>query len=81
MGVVSGGGAYEIKEAINKNLDAYITGEPAEPIEALAKEGEINFCYLGHYNSEKFGIQALGEVVKKKFADLEIKFFDIPNPL
>lgn len=81
IGVVSGGGAYLIKEAIDANLDVYITGEPAEPIEALAKEAGIHFIYLGHYNSEKFGILALGEVLKKKFPDLEIKFIDIPNPL
>lgn len=81
IGVVSGGGAYIIKEAIDANLDVYITGEPAESIEALTKEAGIHFIYLGHYNSEKFGIKALGKVLKKKFPKLEIKFIDIPNPL
>ncbi len=79
--VVSGGGPYLLNEAVDKNLDVYITGEPRESTEAWAKEAGIHFIYLGHYNSEKFGIQALGKVLKKKFPDSQIKFFDIPNPL
>ena len=35
---------------------------------------------VDHYNTEKFGVQALGKFIKKKFPDLEIKFIDIPNP-
>jgi dinuclear metal center YbgI/SA1388 family protein len=81
FGVVSGGGPYLIQEALDKNLDVYLTGEPRESTEAMAKEGEINFIYLGHYNSEKFGVIALGKFLKKKFPDLECKFIDIPNPL
>ncbi len=79
--VVSGGGPAMLTEAINKKLDAFITGEVKESTHALAKEAAINFFSLGHYNSEKFGVIALGEVLKKKFPELEIKFIDIPNPL
>jgi len=81
IGVVSGGGPYLLNEAVDKNLDAYLTGEARESTEAWTKEGEINFIYLGHYNSEKFGIQALDKVIKKKFPDLQTKFIDIPNKL
>ncbi len=81
LAVVSGGASYLVKEAIDKNLDAYITGDSDEKIEALVKEAGIHFIYLGHYNSEKFGVKALGEVLKKKFPKLEIKFFDVPNSL
>lgn len=81
IGVVSGGGPYILNEAVDKNLDAFLTGEPKESTEALAKEAGIHFFNLGHYNSEKFGIQALGEVLKKKFPEVIFKFIDIPNPL
>jgi dinuclear metal center YbgI/SA1388 family protein len=81
LAVVSGGGPALIKEALNKKLDAFVTGEAKESTEALAKEGGINFIYLGHYNSEKFGVIALGKLLKKKFPELEIKFIDIPNNL
>lgn len=79
--VVSGGGAYLSQEAIDKNLDAYITGEATESREALAKEAGIHYFCLGHYNSEKFGVKALGNYLKKKYPKLEIKFIDVPNPL
>lgn len=81
MGVVSGGGPYVLTEAIEKGLDAFLTGEAREWIKQWAKEAGIHFFYLGHYNSEKFGVLALGEVIKKKFPELEIKFIDIPNNL
>lgn len=81
VAIVSGGGASIIPEVIDKKIDVYITGETGEFIPQAAKEGGINYIAAGHYNTEKFGIQALGEVVKKKFPTLEIKFIDIPNPL
>lgn len=81
IAVVSGGGPEFVHEAINKEIDAFITGEPREPTESVSKEAGINFIYLGHYNSEKFGVLALGEFLKKKFPELEIKFIDVPNKL
>lgn len=81
IGVVSGGGPYLLNEAVDKNLDAFLTGEPRESTEAWTKEANIHFIYLGHYNSEKFGVKALRKVIKKKFPELEIRFIDIPNPL
>ncbi|PIS09267.1 Nif3-like dinuclear metal center hexameric protein [Candidatus Beckwithbacteria bacterium CG10_big_fil_rev_8_21_14_0_10_34_10] len=81
FGVVSGGGPYLISEAIDRNLDAYLTGEARESTEAEAKEAGLNFIYLGHYNSEKFGVLALGKFLKRKFPQLEFKFFDVPNSL
>jgi dinuclear metal center YbgI/SA1388 family protein len=81
IGVVSGGGPYLLGEAVDRSLDAFLTGEPRESTEAWAKEAGVHFIYLGHYNSEKFGIQALGEVLKKKFPQVIFKFIDIPNPL
>jgi dinuclear metal center YbgI/SA1388 family protein len=79
--VVSGGGPYLLNEAVDKNLDAYLTGEPRESTEAWTKEGETNFIYLGHYNSETFGVKALGKFLEKKFPKLKFKFIDIPNNL
>lgn len=81
IAVVSGGGPFLVNEAIDKEIDAFITGEPREPTESISKEAKINFIYLGHYNSERFGIIALGNFLKKKYPELEIKFIDIPNSL
>jgi dinuclear metal center YbgI/SA1388 family protein len=79
--VVSGGGAYNVMEAIDKKFDAYITGEIVESISDIAWEADIHYYCLGHYNSEKFGIKALGKLLKSKFSGLEVKFIDIPNNL
>lgn len=81
IGVVSGGGTYTWFEAMRKNLDAFLTGEPREWVKEWAKEAETNFFYLGHYNSEKFGIIALGDFLKQKFPELETKFIELPNNL
>lgn len=81
IAVLTGGGAYHLKEAADQNLDVYITGEANESTQAWAKEAGIHFIYLGHYNSEKFGVLALGDLLKKKFKGLEIKFIDVPNDL
>jgi len=81
IGVVSGGGPYVLTEAIDKNLDAFLTGELREWTKEWVKEAGINYFSLGHYNSEKFGVIALGEAIKKKFPELEIKFIDVPNNL
>lgn len=81
IAVVSGGAPYLLSEAVDKNLDAYLTGEARESTKPWAKEAGIHFIWLGHYNSEKFGVQALGGFLKKRFPNLEIKFIDIPNPL
>lgn len=79
VGIITGGAASHIQEAILKGLDVYVTGETGEPTLALAREGRINFIGLGHYNSEKYGIIALGQVIRERFG-VEVEFLDIPNP-
>ena len=84
IGVVSGGGvpyAKENLELLENKVDLYITGEISESKLHEFKELGIAYFACGHYASETFGIKALGEVVKKKFPKLEVKFIDIPNPL
>ena len=41
------------------------------------EESSINFINAGHYNTEKLGIQNLGEVIAKEF-NLEVEFVDVP---
>lgn len=84
VAVTSGGGTPRVRqmpEFLEKDFDLYVTGETRESIPALTKESGINYLAFGHYDTEKFGVQALGEIIKKKFPDVEVKFIDIPNPL
>jgi len=79
VGVVSGDGSSNFEEAVEAGVDLYITGEPYEPAKALARETGMGFMAIGHYNSEKPGVMALGEWVKKRFR-IPVEFLDIPNP-
>ncbi|MBI3967980.1 MAG: Nif3-like dinuclear metal center hexameric protein [Chloroflexi bacterium] len=78
LGVVSGGGASTIQEAIDRGLDVHLTGEPSEPAQELAREGGVSFIAAGHYNSEKYGVMMLGELLARRF-DLTVEFIDVPN--
>ncbi len=80
VGFVSGGGAGDLAEAIDRGLDAFVTGESKESTYHLAKEAGINLIYAHHYNSEKLGIQALGHKLAGQFG-IEHQFIDIPCPL
>ena len=80
VGIVSGDALKEIKQAVAAGLDIYITGEVSEHIMHYAKEEKIHFISAGHYATEKFGIIALGELLKDKFG-LDVSFVDIPNPV
>lgn len=64
-----------------RRVDLYLTGEAKEFTRGICQEAEINYVYVGHYNSEVFGVKALGKEIKKKFPSLKVKFIDIPNPL
>ena len=67
IAVVSGGAAEELEEAIGKEVDCYITGEPSHINYHPALEAKINVIYAGHYYTEKPGVQALGKAITDRF--------------
>ncbi|HEY0756311.1 MAG TPA: Nif3-like dinuclear metal center hexameric protein [Ktedonobacteraceae bacterium] len=78
LGVVTGGGYHNLLDAIALGCDTFITGETGEPTEGIAREEGVNFIGAGHYNSEKPGVQALGELLRAKFG-VTTFFCDVPN--
>jgi len=78
LGVVTGGGQGYLLEAVALGCDTFLTGETGEPTEAIAREEGINFIAAGHYNSEKIGVQALGDLLQTQFG-VETFFCDVPN--
>jgi dinuclear metal center YbgI/SA1388 family protein len=80
IGIVSGGGAGYLEEAIDAGLDAFLTGEPREHVMALAREAGIHFIAAGHYATETFGVRALGDWLGDRFGVKHI-WVDIPNPV
>ncbi|MGI5826453.1 MAG: Nif3-like dinuclear metal center hexameric protein [Patescibacteria group bacterium] len=82
VAVTSGGGVPrlpQMREFLDKEIDLYVTGEVRETTPALMQEAGINYLAFGHYDSEKFGVMALGDLLKKNFPGLEVEFIDIPN--
>lgn len=78
LGVVTGGGYHNLLDAIALGCDTFITGETGEPTEGVAREEGVNFIGMGHYNSEKIGVQALGELLQNQFG-VTTFFCDVPN--
>ncbi len=77
---ISGGGRSSLEEAIEKGIDVFITGESNESVSAMVEESGIDFISSGHYNTEKLGVLALGDLLEKKFK-VSTEFIDIPNNL
>ena len=79
IGWCTGAGQGFIELAIKQNLDAYISGEISEPTAHVAREASIHYFAAGHHATERYGIQALGEHLSRKFG-VSHEFVDIDNP-
>lgn len=80
VGIVSGGAYSLLPQALEQKLDLYVTGILDEPAQAWCREGHINCLALGHYRSEKCGVQALMQRTAEQF-DVATEFVEIDNPL
>ena len=75
----TGGAQGYIDQAVTAGVDAYLTGEISEPTAHIARENELSFFAAGHHATERYGVQALGEYLAKRFA-IEHLFIDCTNP-
>ena len=78
--VTSGAGMSEYQTALQCGADTFVTGEIKESSVRLMEELKMNLIVAGHYNTEKFGIQALGGLLQDRFG-IPCEFVDIPNPV
>jgi putative NIF3 family GTP cyclohydrolase 1 type 2 len=76
----SGAAQDFIQEASQLGVDAYLSGEISERTYYQAQELGIHYFSCGHHATERYGIQALGEHLKERFA-LEYHFIDSENPV
>lgn len=79
VGWCTGAGQGFIGQAIDANLDAYISGEISEPTAHMAREAKIHYFAAGHHATERYGVQALGQHLEQRFG-LGHEFVDIDNP-
>lgn len=80
VGIISGGAAEEVSDAIEENLDLYITGEVTHQIYHQCLENRINFIAGGHYNTETVGVSLLKKLIEEE-TNLETVFIDVPTGL
>jgi dinuclear metal center YbgI/SA1388 family protein len=80
IGIITGGANSEWKEALRSNVDAYLTGEMSEHDWHESKESGISMFAGGHHATERPGINALMQTIKKEFPELEVEYFESNNP-
>ena len=75
----TGGAQKYIEIAVEAGVDAYLTGEISEPTVHIARETGLHFFSAGHHATERYGVQAVGDYLARKF-DILHEFIDIDNP-
>lgn len=75
--VSSGGASVKFEQARAFGADTLLCGDIKEEVIRGAEEIGINIINAGHYNTEKFGVKNLGELLSEKFK-IEAEFIDIP---
>ena len=80
VGVVTGGGASFVEDAVAAGLDALVTGEGGHHSYFDAMEMGITLLFGGHYATETFGVRALGAHLEQRFG-LPWHFVDQPTGL
>lgn len=81
MVALSGSGApraAELEWLIRRRVDLLVTGEPREYCREMFREAAISLVAAGHYATERLGILALTDVLRREL-DVEVRFLDLPN--
>ncbi len=75
----TGGAQGYIEQAVAAGVDAYLTGEVSEQTVHVARENGLSFFAAGHHATERYGVQALGDYLARRFG-VEHLFVDCDNP-
>lgn len=67
IGIVSGGGADAIEDAVKEKKDCFLTGEIGLGEYNRAKDFGLSMIVAGHYATETLGVKALMPVLSKRF--------------
>ncbi|MDR0526004.1 MAG: Nif3-like dinuclear metal center hexameric protein [Spirochaetaceae bacterium] len=78
--VISGGGANEVRQAIQEGLDLYVTGEMSHQVYHDCLEAGINMIAAGHYVTEIGGVRKIMEQCANQLG-LDVEFIDVPTGL
>ena len=78
IGIVSGGATWESFQAIDEDLDLYITGDASHEIYHHCLEAGINVLFGGHYFTETYGVKAVCSRLKEDLG-IDTVFIDLPT--
>ena len=67
-----------ISDAIELNVDLYLSGEVSEQTPAAAAENNMTFISAGHHATERYGVQALSKHLSEKFK-LQHQYIEVEN--
>lgn len=76
----TGAGGSLLRDAIDADADAFVTGEIAEHHIHLARESGVTLITAGHHATERDGVNAVGEQLATHFG-LQHQFIDVDSPL
>ena len=72
VSVCGGSGQFLIEDAKRSNSDAYVTSD-IKYHEFFDAEDQLMLCDIGHYESEKFTIDLLYDILREKFSTFAIQ--------
>ena len=76
--VVSGGAAYDGKQAIEEGIDLFVTGEMSHGMYHDCLEGKLNMIAGGHYSTETWGVNAVMAHCANEL-NIDTLFIDVPT--
>ena len=80
IAICTGAAQHYMEQAIDADVDVFVSGEISEQTVHLARESGVAYIAAGHHATERYGIKALGEHLASKF-DLQHEFIDCDNPV
>jgi dinuclear metal center YbgI/SA1388 family protein len=81
VAICGGSGSFLLQSAMRAGADAFVTGD-FKYHEFFDAEGRILIADIGHYESERFTIDLLGDWIKKKFPTFAVHLTETnTNPI
>lgn len=72
VAVGCGSAADHLSDAARAGCDCFVTGEASFHKLVEAEAGDTALVVVGHYASERFGVERLAEVIQREFAQLTV---------
>ena len=72
VAVACGSGGSFLEQAIRAGCDTFVTGEATFHTCLEARAHDVGMILMGHYNSERFAVEALARQIQNAFPELDV---------